>query len=585
MMSNLQKLNQLAQKLNRAVNVQAVLDDALATVIEMMGLETGWIFLKDPENQDKWAGHGYSLVAHHNLPPALDLENPHAWYKGCDCQGFCNKAKLTEAYNEVECSRLEGLSGSGDTGGLTVHASVPMYAGEKVVGILNVAATDWSDFSAEALDLLSLAGIQMGEAIERAWLYDRLRDRRAGEQALLLELSNQLLEKPSLDDMVCCLIDNIRIIMDVDAGALLLPDEYRESFIFRIADGWQVDPVASGIVLPRNAIRQLEQAIEEKRAVVVQDVGDIPQWLAREQFASHIYVPLIANRDCIGVLTLNNRQPRDWTEDDLRLAQLLANQAAIAIEKDRLHEQELKRERLERELELGREMQLRLLPKHAPEIEGWDIAAFYQGARLVSGDFYDFFWLSDTKLGMVIADVADKGVPAALIMSLSRTMLRTAAFQHPDDPQAALHEANRLMFRDNDSNFFITCWYSVLDVESGELIFSNAGHNPPFAASDHEVMPLHAKGTVLGIFEQIPLERGQIDMAAGDVVVFYTDGVTEAMNPYYEEFGEEGLQRVIENCHTGSAQDILQGIVRAVREFTGDAPQSDDLTLFVVKRN
>jgi sigma-B regulation protein RsbU (phosphoserine phosphatase) len=585
MMSNLHKLNKLAQKLNRAVNVQAVLDDALATVVEMMGLETGWIFLREPENHDKWAGVGYALVAHQNLPPALDLDNPHAWHKGCDCQGFCNKGKLTEAYNEVECSRIEGVSNSRDTAGLTVHASVPMYAGDKVLGILNVAATDWSDFSQEALNLLTLAGTRMGEALERAWLYDRLRERRVSEQALLLELSNQLLEKPSLDDMVCCLVENIRTIMDVDAGALLLPDERRENFEYRMADGWQEDPVVAAVSLPFNAIGQLQEAISKKCAVHASDLDGLPEWLEREQFASHIYVPLIASNECIGVLTMNTRQPRDWTEDDLRLAQLLANQAAIAIEKSRLHEEELARQRLERELELGREMQLRLLPKDTPAIEGWDIAAFYQGARLVSGDFYDFFWLSDTKLGMVIADVADKGVPAALIMSLSRTMLRTAAFQHHHDPVAAMHEANRLMFRDNDSDFFITCWYAVLDIESGELAFSDAGHNPPFIASGQHVSPLEARGTVLGIFEEIPLVGGFCLIESGAFIVFYTDGVTEAMSVNNEEFGEERLRRVMQSCSEGTARDILQAIVKAVRDFTGDAPQSDDLTLFVVKRD
>ena len=147
-------LNLIVEKLNQAVNVQDVLKATLSDLIALMRLETGWIFLVDPDSQDNWAGKGYSLAAYQNLPPALAVDDPEAWNKGCDCQGLCNTGKLTEAYNEIRCSRL--AESTGERQGSSVHASTPLKAGDKLLGILNVAGPDWDVFTAQALALLYL---------------------------------------------------------------------------------------------------------------------------------------------------------------------------------------------------------------------------------------------------------------------------------------------------------------------------------------------------------------------------------------------------------------------------------------------
>jgi GAF domain-containing protein len=188
---DLTTLNQIVETLNRAVDVRGALDSALARLVALMGLETGWIFVKAPAAQDRGKDAGYVLAAHHNLPPAL--ADADVWVGGCKCQRLCDQGRLTEAYNEVRCSRLGGADG--DRRGLAVHASVPLRSADRVLGILNVAGPDWASFSSRALALLTNVGNQMGIALERAQLFDLLKEQRVHEQAALLDLSNQLLSR------------------------------------------------------------------------------------------------------------------------------------------------------------------------------------------------------------------------------------------------------------------------------------------------------------------------------------------------------------------------------------------------------
>jgi sigma-B regulation protein RsbU (phosphoserine phosphatase) len=237
-----------------------------------------------------------------------------------------------------------------------------------------------------------------------------------------------------------------------------------------------------------------------------------------------------------------------------------------------------------------------MLPDACPVLPGWECAASYEAARVVGGDFYDFFPLANEpapegtrgpgQLGMLIADVAGKGVPAALFMARGCTTIRTTALVG-NGPGTALTQANKLIFRDRQSQLFLTALYAVLDTENGRLVYANAGHNPPLwlQAATGDIQTLQAPGIVLGIFGDIELEEREIQVAPGDLLVFYTDGVTEAMNASSDLFGEERLRASVAANAGASAQEILDAILVAVREFTGDVEQSDDLTLFVIRRS
>jgi serine phosphatase RsbU (regulator of sigma subunit) len=302
--------------------------------------------------------------------------------------------------------------------------------------------------------------------------------------------------------------------------------------------------------------------------------------------------PLKTRERVLGVILLGRLAGEQvFTAGDEKLLMALAGQAAIALETARLHQEEIKQQRIVEELAIARQIQLSLLPEACPVVPGWEFAAAYQPARVVGGDLYDFLELpgEPRRLGLVIADVTDKGVPAALFMAFSRTIVRTEAMSSRNrNPAATLSRANRSIVRDiqSDSRLFLSAFYATLDTVSGRLVYANGGHIWPLwlRSASGEVQPLAARGIVLGVFSDIELEEREIEVAPGDMLVFYTDGVTEARGSDGQMFDEERLRAAVASNPEASAQQVLQAIVEAVEAFVGDIPQSDDLTLFVIKR-
>ncbi len=590
LIEKLTTLNHISETLNQAVDVRSVLNDTLGHLIELMGLESGWIFVKDEAAQGLRWGSGYVLAAHHNLPPALDPETSPAWDGGCACQEMCTQECLNMGHNEIQCTRLQHVAG--ERRGLAVHASAPLRAGEQILGILNVAASDWTSFSPQALALLTNVGNQMGIALERARLFDLLQERRIHEQAALLSFSQQLLEREDLDDLMDYLVREVRQMLEVDATALLLPGEDPDSLDFRAASGWQSDPVAAGRKVPADGRSGPGLVMRLQRPLLSEDLQQddptpwAPDWLLAEGFRGHGVVPLIVDGHSIGALVINIRKPHLLDEGGTRFLNLMANQAAIAIEKARLQEKEVEQLQMEREMELGRKIQLSLLPAACPSLAGWEFAASYQAARLVGGDFYDFIPLTPHRLGMAIGDVAGKGVPAALLMTVSRTTIRTVAMSG-QSPAGVLEQANNLILRDSRSDLFLTAAYAELDAESGRLTYALGGHNRPlwYRASNGEIEELAADGIVLGWLADVELEQRAIDMAPGDLLVFYTDGITEAMDEKRHFFGEERLKATVAGLAGAGADQALDAILAAVGRFVGHATPSDDLTLFIVRRS
>jgi serine phosphatase RsbU (regulator of sigma subunit) len=592
---NLITLNQIVETLNQAVDVRQAVDYALTRLVQLMGLETGWVFLRDEDAQNRWAGKGYILAAHHGLPPAMGVNRARAWKGGCECQSLCQKGRLKAAYNEVHCSRL--LNAPGDRHNLAVHASAPLRSGDRYLGILNVAGPDWQSFSEEALVLLANVGSQMGVALERARLFEMINEQRIHQQAVLLRLSQQLLGHRDLDEVMKYVVTEVPRLLSVDSCAILLPDpENPDLLVFSAASGWLSDPVVAGHRVPASERSGAGWVMNNQAPLVVEDLeSDDPTpwsapWLNAEEYRGQASVPLIVEERSIGTLVVHNRSPRELDNEELNLLQLMANQAAIAIENARLQREEIERQRMEDELDVGRQIQLSLLPNGNPEAEGWEFASMYRPSREVGGDFYDFFKLAgnDRQLGIVMADVSGKGVPAALFMALSRSIIRTRAMSArlPAGPAVILQRANNLIYKDTRSKLFLTAFYATLNLDTGWLAYASAGHNWPLwrHAASGEMSELSARGTIMGAFEQIEMEEYEVDIAPGDMIVLYTDGVTEAMDTQETLFGEERLREVIAAQPDASAAEMVDAIIETVDGFMGAAPQADDITVFVVKR-
>jgi len=242
------------------------------------------------------------------------------------------------------------------------------------------------------------------------------------------------------------------------------------------------------------------------------------------------------------------------------------------------------KERIQKELEIAKGIQQSFLPETAPEIAGIDLEGFNLPAAEVGGDFYDFIPVGRTSWGLVIADVSGKGVPAALFMALSRTLIRASASRNPD-PVASIREANRFIYLDSKTSMFVTLFYAILDIREKTLTFVNAGHNPPLHLSSESngISLLKARGIALGVIDEIDLESVTIRLTPGDVLVLYTDGVTEATDEKNAEYGVERLSAMVEASRDLAAKEIISAIVNDVMAYAGTGPQFDDITLMVLK--
>ncbi len=245
--------------------------------------------------------------------------------------------------------------------------------------------------------------------------------------------------------------------------------------------------------------------------------------------------------------------------------------------------QALENQQVIQEMAAAGRLQERFLPRSLPDFPGWDFSGWLDPARQTSGDFYDFIHLPGGRLGVVIADVADKGAGAALFMTLTRSLLRTYATEFPDDPRRVLGATNQRILADTDQALFVTLVYAVLDPASGSLVYASAGHNPPYLLRAGETLEtLALTGIPLGV-EAATWESRSIDLAPGDTLVLYTDGVTEAQNPQGEYFGERRIESALWSG-VASAEALQQAIVYDLAEFVGSAPQTDDITLVVIRR-
>jgi serine phosphatase RsbU (regulator of sigma subunit) len=240
------------------------------------------------------------------------------------------------------------------------------------------------------------------------------------------------------------------------------------------------------------------------------------------------------------------------------------------------------------ELALAGEIQASFLPGVVPDVPGWQVTATLEPARETAGDFYDFIPLPDGRLGVLVADVAGKGMGAALYMALSRTLIRTYAAEYHTRPALVLHAANDRILMDTRASLFVTAFYGILDPVSGTLTYCNAGHNPPYllnAKDGGSAQELGGTGIPLGIEEDVTWHQGAVPLAPGDVLVLYTDGITEAQDGQEEFFGEQRLLEIAQANLGRSARDIQDVLIAEVHGFVGDAPQFDDITLMVVVRD
>ncbi len=314
---------------------------------------------------------------------------------------------------------------------------------------------------------------------------------------------------------------------------------------------------------------------------------DSPALKALQAAGVKMVVPLVSQGELVGLLNLGSRlSEQDYSTDDRTLLNNLATQAAPALRVAQLvrekRAQDLERERIEQELRVARLIQQTLLPKELPQLPGWQIFSYYQPARAVGGDFYDFLHFDDGRLGIVIGDVTDKGVPAALVMATTRSILRSTAYTSIS-PGKVLERTNDLLHPDIPPNMFVTCLYAILDPVSGHIEYANAGQDLPFFRHSGEVSELRATGMPLGLMPGMFYEEKEITLAPGDSILFYSDGLVEAHNSNREMFGFPLLRKLLAGDRDGTP--VIDFLLAELASFTGDGwEQEDDVTLVTLHR-
>ena len=301
--------------------------------------------------------------------------------------------------------------------------------------------------------------------------------------------------------------------------------------------------------------------------------------------------PLSVKGEILGVMLIEEEDPIKGSrslhirEKRIEIIKGITQQAAIAIKNELLQREAVKSERMERELQLAREIQATFLPDTLPELTGWDIDVRWQPARQVGGDFYDFLILDENRIGFVIADVADKGMPAALFMTLIRTLIRAAA-KEKSSPAAVLEQVNELLIPDSKHGMFVTVFYGIFYLNSGKIVYANAGHNPPIVKhlNQGELVQLTRTSIALGLFSDIEIEEREVSLNPGDWLLLYTDGISEAFSLQGEMFGTQRIFDLLSNHNFISSIRLLDLIEATVNEFIKGTDLLDDMTLAAIYR-
>ncbi len=334
-----------------------------------------------------------------------------------------------------------------------------------------------------------------------------------------------------------------------------------------------------------------DRVIKEKTSLLVRDARLDEAFadrmsIVQQQIRSMLAVPLQTDDRVIGLIYLDSPHfIHEFTKDDLSLLTVMANVAAIRIEHTRLAEVEAAERLHAKELAQAAEIQRSLLPVKSPHVPGVDLAGYNAACRTVGGDYYDFLTYPDGRVGILVGDVAGKGMPASLLMSSLQARVQVL-FDDPTNLAALVTRLNRIISSNCPSNRFITFFIGVLDPKTGELTYVNAGHNPPLVAhADGAVEKLEGTGLILGILPVAVYQQNACHLDVGDVVLLFSDGVTEPVRPGTdEEFGEDRLARVLTGLRDQDAESIIKSVNQKLEEFTEGAPPPDDITLVVAKR-
>lgn len=459
--------------------------------------------------------------------------------------------------------------------------AVPLIHKNRVIGVIHMEAARANFFNDEHTRLVTLIASRMAVSIENARLHTRT-TRQARTLLLMNEIARELTSILNLDELLRHIAELLSRLIDYQMFSILLLDAAGEKLQHRFSLRFQENiHLKNDIALNQGVVGY---AATQRQAVLVPDVKKDPHYImTNPETRSELAAPLIYKDKVIGVLDLEHTKRGFFTEDHQRTVTTLAAQIAIALENARLYEEIAKQERrLERDMQMAHELQLRLLPPKNPKLTKLEVAAKFVPARAIGGDLYDFFSYSSSRMGIVIGDVSGKGAPAAIYAALVSGILRSHTPIEPS-PAEMLSAVNYSLSERRIDGQFVSLIYALWDERQSTLQVSNSGLPRPIYCQGGKTEVIDATGLPLGLFDDATYDEFTLRLKPGDLFVFFSDGILDARNPAGELFGRERAEQVASRCWEMSAQEVVNSLFDAVNEHTAGEETFDDQTVVAIR--
>ena len=463
---------------------------------------------------------------------------------------------------------------------IRTELAVPMIARGKLVGVIDLESTRVNAYKEQDQALLLLIAGRVAVAIDNARLYRRV-DRQNRTLRTLAYLSQEFRSILALDELLTKIAKTIHSLISFEAFSILLVDPERQILRHRFSERYDKRVALDNIPIGKGITGA---AAESRESVRVEDTLSDPRYIASHpDIRSEVAVPLIVQDRVVGVMDLESERMGHFTEDHVRVLALLAPQIASSVENARLYEELASREqRMEQDLKAARKLQSVLLPREAPETEGLDIAIRLRPAREISGDIFDFFQHGTEYAVIAFGDVSGKGAAAALYGALVSGLLRTLAFRERR-PKILLKRVNDVLLERKVDAQYVALTVLLWESESRRLTLANAGSTPPLICQDGEVLHPKVEGVPAGLLDDREYDEVTLNLAPGDVVLLYSDGITDQLRTGDEEYGKTRLNRVLKKACQLPVEELADEILRDLDQFTDGAPTFDDQTLIVMK--
>ena len=564
----------IARALNASLTMETAVEHVLELVGETLAADAVSVFVRDADSDSRgdlqvsFARRGGS-VEHGVASVALGLS------------GLVLSTGEAILVDDVEKEpRFEGKLDSQFGTRTRSLLAAPMRRQDRLAGLIEALRERPEPFDKTDLDFIGAVADELAVAVENGLLVRRLQD-DVRERELLLDAARAVSSSLDLGEVMSTLLTALEQVVPYDAVGVYLLD--RETGALTDVQHRGFPPGVSGLLSERPGTGITGWAAKNKQSVNVGDVRSDPRYIeARPTSRSEVAVPIIRSGDVIGVITVETDVHDAYSDRQVVLLEIFAEHVASAITNARLHERERERARFDHEIELARQIQTAALPAERLDGENFEVIGVNVASNVVGGDYFDYFVRADGQVGVALADVSGHGLSASLLMSAVRSAVRLSV-DSTRSPAVLMARLARLLYESTPANQFVATVLSRLDPDTGKLVYSNGGHIPPVRIGSETDEDLPSCGLILGAFPDAAYEDREMHLQAGDVVIFYTDGLTEMCNDDGEEFGIERLVGVVRQHRARGLDRIIEEVRLTARAFRGDVVREDDVTLMLLR--